>query len=219
MLKVSLLEKKFGNKIIVNKISFALGESEVVGIIGPNGSGKTTLLNIIMGMLAPTSGSVHFESTRNVGMAVSRNGFFGDMTVMDNLLIYAKLGGAGREKVISICNEFGIDYGSVQFNQLSSGMKQRVTLVLAFLFESKIILLDEPSNHLDIDSLLTLRNKILQDQAKGVSFLVTSHVFTDLEKICNRILFLKNGNLVGDRATVDLLHEYGSLEEAYLSIR
>jgi len=82
-----------------------------------------------------------------------------------------------------------------------------------------LVLLDEPSNHLDIDSIIILRSKILSLSQKGVAFLITSHIFSDLEKVCSRILLLKCGRLVADRTTEGLVREYGSLEAAYLGIK
>jgi ABC-type multidrug transport system ATPase subunit len=153
-----------------------------------------------------------------MGMSISRKGFFDDMTTEKNLFLFAMLLGVTQTKVRETMKEFAIDFGNVRFGKLSAGMKQRVSLIPPFIRHNDLILLDEPSNHLDVDSILKLRATILRLKHSGVAFLITSHIFSDLEKICDRILFLKNGKLVTDSATDKLIQEYGDLESAYLNI-
>lgn len=133
-------------------------------------------------------------------------------------MIYAKLVKVDKIAVYSAMKEFDIDFGTKTFGTLSAGMKQRVALASAFLKQYSIILLDEPTNHLDIDSILSLRSTISNNRDKGASFLITSHVFSDLEKICDRILFLKQGRIAGDTTIDEILRKYGSLESGYVEI-
>jgi ABC-2 type transport system ATP-binding protein len=219
MIELEKISKDFGRRRVVDDLSFSVVSGEVVGLVGPNGSGKTTLLNIMMGMIKATSGNVRIGNGLRVGMAVSRKGFFNDMTVERNLFMYAALAGVEQRTVEQAMAEFLIDFGKMRFGELSAGMKQRVSLLLPFLTSYDLVLLDEPSNHLDIDSIIILRNKILSLSQQGVSFLITSHIFSDLEKVCTRILLLKSGKLMADRRTADLIQEFGSLEAAYLGIK
>ncbi len=200
-------------------MTFSIKEGEIVGLVGPNGSGKTTLLNILTGMIRPDSGDFHLKDGIKAGMAISRNGFFNDMTAEQNVTLYGKLQKAERRRVADLLKEFNVDFGAVQFGELSAGMKQRIALLIPFLTDNHLIFLDEPSNHLDIDSLLILRNKILDLKKRGVSFLITSHNFTDLERVCDRIMILQDGQLVADRSTDLLIQQFGSLEEAYLHMK
>lgn len=217
MLTAQSLTKYFGKKPVLENVSFSLGKGEIVGIVGPNGSGKTTLLNLLMGMINPTSGNFKVENNVKVGMSVSRKGFFDDMTVADNILMYAKLSDVAERKVSDIMKEFSIDFGGSRFRKLSAGMKQRVSLAIAFLDDYGLVLLDEPTNHLDIDSILKLRELITHQRDKrSTSFLITSHILSDLEKICDRIIFLKAGKLIRISATQEMLEKYGTLEEAYV---
>jgi len=204
---------------VLDQVSFSIQPGEIVGLIGPNGSGKTTLLNILMGMFAPTSGSVRIQPNTKIGMEVSRRGFFSDMTVEKNILTFAALHGLGSDAVKQVLEEFNIDFGKLRFGKLSAGMKQRVTLAVAFLKKNDLILLDEPSNHLDIDSIIRLRSTISNTNKQGTAFLITSHILSDLEKVCTRLLFLKNGKLLSDMSKEELLTKYNTLEDAYLSIK
>lgn len=219
MLIVNSISKRFSNKLVLNQVGFSINSGEICGLVGPNGSGKTTLLNILMGMLKPTAGTFQILDGMKVGMAVSRKGFFNDMSVRDNILLIARLANIEKAQALRTMDEFMIDFGKSQFGQLSAGMKQRVALLIPFLASNDLILLDEPSNHLDIDSIFVLRSKILDLKKRGVSFLITSHILSDLEKVCDRILFLKAGVLQIDSPTSGLIEEFGTIENAYLSLK
>lgn len=214
--QITDLTKKYGNKIVLNEVNFHVDPGEIVGLIGPNGSGKTTLLNIMMNMIRADSGKVVLTS--KAGMSVSRRGFFSDMTVKENLLMYAKLYGAQENDVTQLMTSLQIDFGSEKFGKLSAGMKQKVSLAFSLLIPHKLILLDEPINHLDIDGIFRLREILLTLKASGTAFLVTSHVLSDLEKTCDRILFIKNGEIINSAGTKELIDIYGSLEKAYQSL-
>ncbi len=169
-------------------------------------------------MVNATAGSFQIDVNRTMSMSVSRKGFFTDMTVKKNIYLCTRLMNASWDKAQTVMQDFSIDYPDVLFGKLSAGMKQRVSLAVPFIEDADLILLDEPSNHLDIDSLIHLRSTILARRDTGVSFLITSHVFSDLEKICDRIMFLKNGKLVNVSSKSALMETYGSLEEAYVTI-
>lgn len=212
------LSKNFAQKKVLSSIEFSIGQGEIIGLIGPNGSGKTTLLNILLGMMQPTSGSFTTSEDLKIGMSIARKGFFDDMTVTRNIQHHATLLRLDQKRIDEYLSAFAIDYLHVKYSKLSSGMKQRISLLLAFAGRNNLIFLDEPTNHLDIDSILNLRNLILKEKAARTSFLITSHVLSDLEKICDRIVFLKHGILVQNVTTHDLLDTYGDLEQAYINI-
>ncbi|MCX8490528.1 MAG: ABC transporter ATP-binding protein [Cyclobacteriaceae bacterium] len=218
MLEVVNLTKKFSRQEVLSQVSFTIAPDEIVGLIGSNGSGKTTLLNVITGMLAPSGGHFKIEEGVSLGMAISRKGFFSDMSVANNLLMHAQLIRRGRPEVDSAMEKLQIDFGGKMFGKLSAGMKQRVSLAVAWLRPYDLMLLDEPTNHLDINSIISLRMLIKEKSETGTSFLITSHVLTDLEKMCDRILFMKQGHLLGSFQKSSLLEQYGNLEDAYLAL-
>lgn len=218
LLEVKHVSKAFGQTRAVQDISLTIGGGEIVGLVGPNGSGKTTFLNLLIGNLEPTAGAISKGPGIKTGMAISRKGFFNDMTVDNNLTMYSQLMGASPESLGELKHHFQIDYGHMRFGGLSAGMKQRVALLLPFLRSNQLVLLDEPTNHLDVDSILALRAMILKQNALGVSFLVTSHIFSDLEKMCSRIIFLKKGELIRDISAQALLQQFGDFETAYTTL-
>ena len=169
-------------------------------------------------MMQPTSGTFTTGKDLNIGMAIARTGLFDDMTVIRNIHHHATLLGLDQKRIDECLSVFSIDFLNVNYSTLSSGMKQRVSLLLAFARHNDLIFLDEPTNHLDIDSILNLRNLILREKAARTSFLITSHILSDIEKVCDRILFLKHGVIVQNERTDDLLKTHGDLEQAYINI-
>jgi ABC-2 type transport system ATP-binding protein len=218
LLHIYNLSKSIEQRKILSNIEFSIGQGEIIGLIGPNGSGKTTLLNILLGMMQPTSGSFITRKGLKIGMAIARKGLFDDMTVNRNIQHHATLLGLDQKRIDECIPAFSVDYLEANYSTLSSGMKQRVSLLLAFARHNDLVFLDEPTNHLDIDSILNLRNWILREKAARTSFLITSHALSDIEKVCDRILFLKHGVLVQNVLTDDLLKTYGDLEQAYINI-
>ncbi len=209
------LSKNFGKKTVLNNFTISVGIGEIIGIIGPNGSGKTTLLNILIGLLKPTSGKIQMASNTKIGMSISRKGFFEDMSVQDNIKSYIRLLPSKDVDLDSLFDWIGVSFKQQRFGSLSAGMKQKVSLILAFLAEPDLVLLDEPGNHLDFDAILSLREMILKLSRKGSAFIITSHNLSDLEKICNRVIFIREGSIVGGGPLQDILLKYGSLEKAY----
>jgi ABC-2 type transport system ATP-binding protein len=216
IVEVKELTKAFGHKKVLDSISFQVFKGSIVGIVGPNGSGKTTLLNILIGSLGQDFGWFNFSELLQIGMSISRNGFFDDMTVKNNLLLIARLCNTSPKSVMNKIEEFQIDFYDSTFRHLSAGMKQRVALVVPFLKKQDLVLLDEPTNHLDIESIIFLRKKILDLKTTGVSFVITSHILSDLEKVCDQIIFMKKGKILVNQSKEKLVLEYGSIEDAYL---
>jgi len=213
-LRTNNLSVKIRDRTILQDINFEIKKGEVVGLLGPNGSGKSTLINTIAGITTDKEGTI--EVSGRIGLCLSRKGFFEDLTVTQNLRMYGSLAGINNFDITNILKIFSIDYGNVMFRKLSAGMRQRVSLSLAFLTDYDMILLDEPTNHLDIDSILQLWRLVQNKKGLDSSFLIASPVTHDLEKICDRILFLNHGVIVYTETTQSLVDRFGSLEEAYL---
>lgn len=167
-----------------------------------------------MGLLSPDSGTISHNGS--IGAAVSRKGFFEGMTVIDNLKVFAQLKGQDYSEIKRVLDLFAIEYANSRFDKLSAGMKQRVALAQAFMGNHKLILLDEPTNHLDIDSIFILRSAIEARKQQGTAFILTSHVLTELEKLCNRVLFLINGKVRKEISSSEA--EFTRLEAEYLKL-
>jgi ABC-2 type transport system ATP-binding protein len=203
-------------KVILNHITFEIREFQVVGLVGPNGAGKTTLLNTILGSIRNFNGDITIRRDIELGISVSRQGFFNDMTVWRNIELYKKIAGFDKTLLDQYIDAMRINFLDKRFGQLSAGMKQKVSLCLAFMKNFKLILLDEPTNHLDVDALISLRNLIQNRKDSGSSIIIASPILTDLERVCDRAIFLKNGRIVLNENVSELIQKYSSLELAYL---
>lgn len=208
------ISKRFGVKTVLNSVNLDIRTNEIIGLIGPNGSGKTTLLNVMMGLIRPDAGTITISCKLSAG--VSRKGFFGGMTVTDNLKVYAHLKRLSDSDIDKVIQLFDIDFGKTNFGKLSAGMKQRVALAQAFMGNPDLILLDEPTNHLDIDSIFKLRSAIEERKKEGTTFIIASHVLTELEKLCDRALFLFKGEIVKRIEASEL--GFTNLEAEYLKL-
>ncbi len=198
----------------VNRISFDLHKGEILGLLGPNGAGKTTTIQMLLGTLTPTSGTIRyfdkdFKKNRSailehVSFASAYAKLPGKLTVYENLSIYARLYGMRstqfKPKINMLLGHFGISgLRNRQTRTLSAGQMTRVMLVKAFMIDPDIVLLDEPTASLDPDVAHTVRQFILQQQhERKIAILFTSHNMDEVEEVCDRILVLKEGNIVAD---------------------
>lgn len=215
MLELVGLTKTFSRRNVISGLSMIVKQGETIGLIGPNGSGKTTLLNIIAGALRPTSGKVILQPGTQLGFGLSRKGFFNDMTVQHNLNMFIAMAGVEPSLIQGVLSKFDVDYGPKPFGKLSAGMKQKVSLALAFMRRCDVYLLDEPSNHLDVESLKALNHLIDERRKQGNSFILASHVLSELERKCNRIVFLRNGKIQSDERMESIVARFGNLDNAY----
>lgn len=204
----------------VNNISFHVGEGEIVGLLGPNGAGKTTTIHMLLSTLTPTSGSINYfgksldthrsELLQLIGFASTYAKLPSRLSVYQNLDVYGRLYGLSdkeRSKRIREClTFFGMwEKRDRDVGVLSAGETTRAILAKAFLANPKIVLLDEPTASLDPDVALEVRHFVeLQRSEHGTSFLITSHNMDEVTEVCDRVLFLKGGNIIAD-STPELL--------------
>jgi ABC-2 type transport system ATP-binding protein len=193
-------------------INLQIEEGEIFGILGPNGAGKTTLLSILSTLLLPDRGKVEvlgFDGLRDghqirekVNICSGNANFLWSLTVRENLHFYGMLyglTGKGREqKVESLIDLFELnEYRDVSFDELSTGMKQRLSLAKSLLNDPAILFLDEPTVGLDPDVSVRIREIILSiHRERGITVLLTTHNMREAEHLCGRIAFLKEGEIL-----------------------
>jgi ABC-2 type transport system ATP-binding protein len=193
-------------------INLQIEEGEIFGILGPNGAGKTTLLSILSTLLLPDRGKVQvfgIDSLRNghqirekVNICSGNANFLWSLSVRENLHFYGMLYGlTGRrreEKVESLIDLFELnEYRDISFDQLSTGMKQRLSLAKSLVNDPEILFLDEPTVGLDPDVSVRIREMILSiHKEKGITVLLTTHNMREAEHLCGRIAFLKEGEIL-----------------------
>lgn len=223
ILKVSDLCKSYGSQAAITNIKFDVYPGEVYGIIGPNGSGKTTTLSIILGLLRADSGTVLFADglKRNqVGSSLDVTGFNPDATVMHNLLLSAIIKGCDHQQELDRVLELaGLTHETKKlYRNLSLGLKQRVATAAALLGNPRLVILDEPTNGLDPYGIIDMRNLIKALRRQGTAVILASHILPEMEQICDLVSIYNKGKIVESGLVEELLAQYGSLENAFLSL-
>jgi ABC-2 type transport system ATP-binding protein len=228
-LEVVNLRKRFGNKTVVDDVSFTMSEGEILGLIGQNGAGKSTTLHMMLGLVTPESGEVRLlgkdlfrhraEILQEVNFASPYMGFPARLTVYQTLDIFARLYGVAaiRRRIETLLEEFGIGaQRDVAFSRLSSGQASRVGLCKALLNEPRLLLLDEPVSSLDPAAAVRVRHSLLDRQRQfGTSILMTSHNMADVETMCGRVVLLSHGRVRAAGTPLDVTRDVlGQVREA-----
>ncbi len=196
-------------KPVLHGVSMRVPQGAIFGVLGPNGAGKTTLLSIMANLLSPDSGTVKLlgrHATRNPGFVrLNINICSGNpnltwsLSVKENLnyyaMLYGMLGKKKREKVERSIEMLELEpYRNTRFDELSTGTKQRLALAKALLSDPKILFLDEPTIGLDPHMAIKMRKMILDIHAeRGMTIMLTSHYMKEVEDVCQRVVFLKDG--------------------------
>lgn len=231
---VSELRKVYRAVVAVDGISFVLERGSVTALLGGNGAGKTTTIATMLGLVAPTSGTVRIfgaDITRERGRIAHRMNFespYVDMplrlTVQQNLGVYARLYGVAnvRERIAAIAEELQItELLDRQTGKLSAGQKTRVSLAKALLNAPELLLLDEPTASLDPDVADWVRARLeTYRAARGATIVLASHNMAEVERLADRVLMLEAGRIVEDGAPKALMQAYGrdTLEDVFLDI-
>ncbi len=198
VLKVNNVSKKAKDFQILNKVSFELGRGEIVGLIGPNGAGKTSIMKILVGLTRNYTGEVDLSSVRDIGCMIETPNFYPYSTGYQNLMYFARLNGVGEQKVQELLGLLGLE-GAANKNvkAYSLGMRQRLGIAQALLKEPDVLILDEPTNGLDPEGIYEVREYIRKiAKEKNITVLISSHLLGELEKMCDRAIIIKKGEII-----------------------
>jgi len=233
-LRAAHLRKVYGGLTALDDVSFTVNRGEIVGLLGPNGAGKTTTINMVLGVLAATTGSVEIDGidiSRQRARALARTNFAavyaplpGNLTVIENLRFFALLYGIEslRGRVEELLRQFDLAHlRHTKCGLLSSGEQTRAALAKALLNRPQLLLLDEPTASLDPSAAQLIRAKIkalaTEDQC---GILWTSHNMNEVEDVCDRVLFLSRGRVLLEGNPRALPREHGSatLEDLFIRV-
>jgi ABC-2 type transport system ATP-binding protein len=234
VLQATNLRKVYGGKAAVDGISFAVGQGEIVGLLGPNGAGKTTTINMVLGVLAPDTGSIHIggiDLAKRRSAALARTNFAavyaqlpGNLTVAENLRVFGMLYDTPdlETHINHAIEEFDlVRLRNTRCGVLSSGEQTRVSLAKALLNDPALLLLDEPTASLDPSTARDIRAHIQAFAGRGKGgVLWTSHNMQEVEAVCHRVLFLSRGKILleGDPKTLGAEHGHASLEDLFVAV-
>lgn len=213
------VNKTYGKKSVLKNVDLQIDEGEIVGLIGPNGAGKTTLMKVICGMTEMSSGKVilddkTFENTRvipkgKIGCLIENPTAYEWMTGYQNLKLYADMHHIDKEYLDYVIQFTGLKENiHNKFKGYSLGMKQRLGLGMALISKPKLLVLDEPMNGLDVDGVASMRrmiNKLAKEDK--ITVLVSSHILSELDKVCDKAVFIKNGVILNTSSKEELMGE------------
>jgi Cu-processing system ATP-binding protein len=204
MIEIKNLHKKFGKLTVLDGLDLNINKGGIFAVLGPNGSGKTTLIKSILGMVIPEKGSIHIdgeeilkkhEYRNNVNYLPQIANFPGNLSVSEliQMIKDIRTKKANDNEIIEL---FGLEpFLKQKLSNLSGGTKQKVNLVLTFMFDSELIILDEPTTCLDPISLIHLKEIIQSEKQKGKTILITSHIMSFVEEVSDEIVFLLDGKI------------------------
>ncbi len=220
MIEVNNLVKHFGNKHAVDGISFKVEEGEIVGFLGPNGAGKSTTMNMITGYISATSGSAKINgidiledpiaAKRHIGYLPEQPPLYMDMTVNEYLDFKCdlnKVKDKRKKHVDEICELTGLTgVYKRMIKNLSKGYKQRVGLAQALIGNPEVLILDEPTVGLDPIQIIEIRN-LIKDLGKKRTVILSSHILSEVQAICERMIVINGGKIVADDTPENLQYE------------
>ena len=208
---VTNLSKNYGDFRAVKDISFSIKEGEIFGFLGPNGAGKTTTINMMIGLARPSSGSItinDIDGVRNIkkaqsimGIVADESNLYDEMDGFDNLCFCGALYGMKKkereERARYLLDQFNLtSAGSRPFKAYSKGMRRKLTIAAGIIHKPEILFLDEPTTGIDVESARQIRKLLLDLKKSGTTVFITTHYIEDAQRICDRIAFIVNGNIV-----------------------
>ncbi len=238
-LEVQGLSKTYGALLAVTGLSFALAPGEVVGLVGPNGAGKTSTLRCLSGVIPPTTGTIHvggIDLLKDPVRAKAQLAFlpdeprlFDQLTVLEHLNFIARLYGVEdwEQKARALLDELELEGKEHAFPQeLSRGMRQKLTIACGFLHQPRVLFLDEPLTGLDPLGIRKMKQSLRQRAEAGATLMLSSHLLPLVEELCHRILVISGGHAVAFGTLDEIRRQLGggtggaalSLEDLFVAI-
>lgn len=216
MIEIKNLSKKFGKLEVLKDIQLQCNNGECIALIGPNGCGKTTLIKSILGMVLPDKGEIKFDGLdiRNQYLYRNQIGYMPqigrypeNMSIGQVLEMIKTIRKSPENFDEELMHSFKLpQFFDKKMSTLSGGTTQKVSATLAFLFNPKVLILDEPTAGLDPIAAEILKEKIIKEKQKGKLILITSHMLSELDELISQIIFMQDGNIVFHK-NIDLLKE------------
>ncbi len=234
LVKVKNLKKNYSSKEAVKNISFEIKENEILGLLGPNGSGKTTTIGMLLGLLKPSAGEIKIDNMsyeKNRIEILSKINFISPyielpkkLTIKQNLIVYGKLYNIKnlKERIEYLTEKLRLEELLDRITgELSSGQKNRASLAKALINKPKILFLDEPTASLDpeIGDFVRSFLETYKDENK-ISILLASHNMNEVNRLCKKVLMMKNGIIIDEGTPRSLVDKHGrkNLEEVFLKL-
>lgn len=226
-LQIINLTKKFGDQTALNSINIEINNNEIIGLLGPNGAGKSTLMKSIVGALKIDEGQILFngkdigeneiEAKKKIGFLPENNPLYNEMYVKEYLSFVADVHQISKQRIDEVIELVGITPEKLKkISQLSKGYQQRVGLAQAILHAPDLLILDEPTNGLDPNQIIEIRN-VMKEIGKEKTVILSTHIMQEVEALCSRVILIHQGNIIQDSTIEEFKGKYSSLEEAFAS--
>ena len=214
MIKIENISKQFGKLKALNGLNLDLNKGECIALIGPNGCGKTTLIKSILGMVLPNEGTIYFngknikndnEYRRHIGYMPQIGRYPENMTIGQVLNMIKGIRNNNEKLDTDLYSQFEIEKMlDKKMRTLSGGTTQKVSATLAFLYQPKVLILDEPTAGLDPIASEILKAKIIEAKNRGCLILITSHLLNELEDVVSQVIFMQEGKLIMHKNVAEL---------------
>jgi sodium transport system ATP-binding protein len=235
VIEAANLSKRFGAVEAVRDVSFVARDGEITGMLGANGAGKSTCLRMLYGVLTPDSGracidgiDIRGETSKaraHLGVLPHAAGLYGNLTARENIHYFGSLQGMAGDRLRSRTAELARILGMESFLErrakgFSQGQRIKVALARALVHDPGNIVLDEPTNGLDVMAIRNLRDMLLELKAQGRCVLFSSHVMQEVAALCDRVVIIGHGRVLADATVQSIRDRSGaaSLEEAFLQV-
>jgi sodium transport system ATP-binding protein len=235
MIEVRDLHKAFGEVKAVNGVSFEARDGEITGLLGPNGAGKTTTLRMLYSLLPPDSGEIRIDGLspttdamaikHTLGVVPDSRGLYTRLTARENIAYYGELHGMAkstiRERIEELIKTLDMDdFIDRRTEGFSQGQRVKVAIARAMVHQPQTVLMDEPSNGLDVMSTRALREYIRSLKNAGHSVVLSTHIMQEVAALCDRIVIIAKGRVAADGTAEQLMQRAGkdSLEDAFVQL-
>ena len=235
MIKVTKLHKSFGDVKAVRGISFEVHDGEITGLLGPNGAGKTTTLRMLYSLLPPDQGEIRIDGLdptkdamaikRTLGVVPDSRGLYTRMSARENIAYYGALHGMSSKDINSRINELietldMTDFIERRTEGFSQGQRVKVAIARAMIHSPQTVMMDEPSNGLDVMSTRALRRYILSLKEAGHSVVLSTHIMQEVAALCDRIIIIAKGKIAANGTAQELMEQSNcdTLEDAFVHL-
>lgn len=217
------LSKYYNRHPVVNGLDLSVAPGSFTGILGPNGAGKTTTLRMFMGHCPPDSGELtvlgcaipkHARAARaNIGLVPQMDNLDPDFTVQENLIVYGRFFGLSKQSLLDRIQKL-LDFASLsdkvhcKINELSGGMRRRLTLARALINNPRLLILDEPTTGLDPQARQMIWRKLRELKKQGLTLILTTHYMEEAERLCDRVIVMDHGRILADAPPRTLIREH-----------
>lgn len=222
ILSIQRLSKRYGKIQAIKDLSLKVEQGQIFGILGPNGSGKTTTLSILLDLIKPDQGEFewfgepsHFELRKRIGSVIESPNFYPYLSAATNLRLVAAIKESGTDDIDRVLQLTGLHQRKdTKFKTFSFGMKQRLAIASALLGKPDVLILDEPTNGLDPQGIVQIRELIMMIACEGTTILLASHLLDEVQKICTHVAVLSKGTKLFDGKVSEVLAVSDSFELA-----